>query len=79
MPAYEKALLINLVGHAAGTVIFAIFLGLFLRDRVGSRLRGSRLTVSAAALDSSGMLARWRLCLRVRSSMVARNRPFSGL
>ncbi len=50
MPAYEKALLINLVGHAAGTVIFAIFLALFLRDRVGSRLRGSKLTVSAAAL-----------------------------
>jgi two-component system, LytTR family, sensor kinase len=50
MPAYEKALLINLVGHAAGTVIFAIFLALFLRDRVGSRIRGSKLTVTAAAL-----------------------------
>jgi two-component system, LytTR family, sensor kinase len=50
MPPYEKALLINLLGHAAGTVIFAIFLALFLRDRVGARMRGSRLTGTAAAL-----------------------------
>jgi hypothetical protein len=50
MPPYEKALLVNLVGHAAGTVIFGIFLALFLRDRVGFRLRGSWLTVAAATL-----------------------------
>jgi hypothetical protein len=50
MSSYEKALLINLVGHAAGTLIFGMFLGLFLRDRAGSRLRGSRLTIMAAAL-----------------------------
>lgn len=50
MPPYEKALLVNLIGHAAGTLIFATFLALFLRDRVGSRLRGSWLTVLAAAL-----------------------------
>jgi len=50
MSSYEKALLINLVGHAAGTLIFGMFLALFLRDRAGSRLRGSRLTIMAAAL-----------------------------
>lgn len=50
MPASEKSLLVNLVGHAAGMVIFGLFLFLFLRDRSGSRLRGSWLTVVAAAL-----------------------------
>jgi two-component system LytT family sensor kinase len=46
----ETALLVNLVGHAAGTLIFSIFLAMFLRDRAGSRLRGSKLTVAAATL-----------------------------
>lgn len=50
MPPYENALVVNLVGHAAGTLIFGIFLALFLSDRAGSRLRGSWLTVLAAAL-----------------------------
>ena len=50
MPPYEKALLVNILGHATGTVIFGIFLALFLRDRAGARLRGSWLTIVAAAL-----------------------------
>ncbi|MBS1984233.1 MAG: histidine kinase [Bdellovibrionales bacterium] len=50
MPASEKSLLVNLVGHAAGLVIFGLFLFLFLRDRTGTRLRGSWLTIVAATL-----------------------------
>jgi two-component system LytT family sensor kinase len=44
----HEALLVNTIGHFAGTVIFGIFLFLLLRDRVGARLRGSWLSVSAA-------------------------------
>lgn len=46
----HEPLLVNTLGHSAGTLIFAIFLYLLLRDRAGARLRGSRLTMSAAAL-----------------------------
>jgi two-component system, LytTR family, sensor kinase len=44
----HEALLVNTIGHFAGAVIFGIFLFLLLRDRVGARLRGSWLSVSAA-------------------------------
>lgn len=43
-------LLVNTLGHAAGTLIFGIFLYLLVRDRAGARLRGSRLTLAAALL-----------------------------
>jgi hypothetical protein len=46
----HEPLLVNTLGHGAGTLIFAIFLALLLRDRAGARLRGSRLTMAAATL-----------------------------
>jgi signal transduction histidine kinase len=49
LPVHEP-LLVNTLGHSAGTVVFAIFLVLLVRDRAGARLRGSRLTLAAAAL-----------------------------
>ena len=48
MTNIHEALLVNTIGHFAGTVIFGIFLFLLLRDRAGARLRGSWLSVSAA-------------------------------
>jgi two-component system LytT family sensor kinase len=42
--------LLNMAGHCAGALVFGIFLFLLARDRAGSRLRGSRLTLAAAAL-----------------------------
>ncbi|MEX2261722.1 MAG: sensor histidine kinase [Bryobacteraceae bacterium] len=53
VPAAHEYLLVNTLGHAAGTLIFGIFLLLLLRDRAGARLRGSRLTMLAAALAFS--------------------------
>ncbi|MDX1983683.1 MAG: histidine kinase [Bryobacteraceae bacterium] len=49
LPVHEP-LLVNTLGHSAGTLIFGIFLSMLLRDRAGARLRGSRLTLAAAAL-----------------------------
>jgi len=46
----HEPLLVNTLGHLAGTLIFAIFLYLLFRDRVGARLRGSHLTITAAVL-----------------------------
>lgn len=46
----HEPLLVNTLGHSAGTLIFATFLYLLLRDRAGARLRGSRLTLCAATL-----------------------------
>jgi two-component system LytT family sensor kinase len=46
----HEPLLVNTLGHSAGTLIFATFLYLLLKDRAGARLRGSRLTLAAAAL-----------------------------
>jgi two-component system LytT family sensor kinase len=48
--ANYEPLLINTVGHAAGTLIFGIFLYLFLRDGKGARLGRSTLPAMAAAL-----------------------------
>jgi two-component system LytT family sensor kinase len=46
----HEPLLVNTLGHLAGTLIFAIFVYLLFRDRVGARLRGSHLTITAALL-----------------------------
>ncbi|HUQ94871.1 MAG TPA: histidine kinase [Bryobacteraceae bacterium] len=46
----HEPLLVNTLGHCAGTLVFAIFLYLLLRDRAGAQLRGSRLTFTAASL-----------------------------
>ncbi|MCC6342286.1 MAG: histidine kinase [Bryobacterales bacterium] len=46
----HEPLLVNTLGHCAGTLVFAIFLYLLFRDRAGARLRGSRLTITATAL-----------------------------
>lgn len=40
----------NVLGHTAGTVIFAIFLFLLLRDRAASGSRSRRLSLAAAAM-----------------------------
>ena len=51
MPNIHEPLLVNTVGHAAGALIFGIFLFLFFRDRAGSgSVRGSWLSFAAAAL-----------------------------
>ena len=41
---------VNILGHAAGTIIFGIFVYLLLSDRAETRLRGSWLSVAAASL-----------------------------
>lgn len=46
----HEPLLVNTLGHLAGSLIFAIFLYLLFRDRAGAHLRGSHLTITAAAL-----------------------------
>lgn len=42
--------IVNILGHSAGAIIFGIFLFLLLRDRAGTRLRGSWLSAFAASL-----------------------------
>ncbi len=51
MPDIHEPLLVNIVGHTAGAIIFGIFLILFFKDRAGSGFpRGSWLSFAAAAL-----------------------------
>jgi two-component system LytT family sensor kinase len=42
--------IVNILGHSAGAIIFGIFLYLLVRDRAGTRLWGSRLSVAASSL-----------------------------
>lgn len=46
----HEPLLLNLLAHAAGTLIFGIFLVLLVRDRAGQKLRGGRLSLLSASL-----------------------------
>jgi two-component system, LytTR family, sensor kinase len=46
----HEPLLVNIAGHAAGAIIFGIFLVLFLSDRRGARLRDRSLTAVAGGL-----------------------------
>ncbi len=46
----HEPLLVNILGHAAGALIFGIFLYLLVRDRAGARLRGGRLAMASAVL-----------------------------
>jgi two-component system LytT family sensor kinase len=46
----HEPLLLNLLGHAAGTLIFGIFLVLLCRDRAGQKLRGGRLSLLSGGL-----------------------------
>lgn len=46
----REPLLVNLLGHSAGALIFAIFLFLLWRDRAGQSLRSSGLTRAAATM-----------------------------
>jgi signal transduction histidine kinase len=50
MSNLHEAVIINIVGHTAGAIIFAIFLALFLSHRGASATRGSWLSAAAAAL-----------------------------
>ena len=50
MPGINEPLLINILGHAAGALIFAIFLGLLFSGRGWSGERGRYKTGLAAAL-----------------------------
>ena len=50
MNSLHELQLVNTLGHTAGAIIFGIFLYLLLRDRAGTRLRGSWLSVAAASL-----------------------------
>jgi two-component system, LytTR family, sensor kinase len=50
LPSGHEPLLVNTVAHAAGSIIFGIFLFLLFRDYAASRLRGSWLSISATLL-----------------------------
>ena len=51
MPGLDQPLLINVLGHAAGALIFAIFLFLLFSGRGWSGSRGRNLSALAAALS----------------------------
>ncbi|MEO8025309.1 MAG: histidine kinase, partial [Bryobacteraceae bacterium] len=53
----RESLLVNTLGHAAGVVIFGIFVYLLLQDRAAIRLRGSRQSLLAAVLALTWNLA----------------------
>ena len=46
----KESLLVNTLGHAAGVLIFGIFLFLLIQDRAARRLRGGTKSMLAAAL-----------------------------
>ena len=46
----KESLLVNTLGHAAGVLIFGIFLYLLIQDRAARRLRGGAKSMLAAAL-----------------------------
>ena len=46
----KESLLVNTLGHAAGVLIFGIFLFLLIQDRSARRLRGGTKSMLAAAL-----------------------------
>src|ERR1043166_7441721 len=50
MPNAHEPVLVNIIGHSAGAIIFGIFLYLLLRDRAVTRMRGSWLSFAAASL-----------------------------
>src|SRR5580658_8083735 len=50
MEGVKESLLVNTLGHAAGVLIFGIFLFLLIQDRAARRLRGSAKSMLAAAL-----------------------------
>src|SRR5438309_223546 len=51
MPGFNEPLLINIVGHAGGALIFGIFLALLFSGRGWSGARGRYLSGLAAALS----------------------------
>lgn len=67
----HEPLLVNMLGHSAGALIFGIFVYLLVRDRVTSGLAGSRLTLIAAWLAFA-----WNLASLV---VIAVDRPGSVL
>jgi two-component system LytT family sensor kinase len=50
MSNLHEPIVVNIIGHTTGAIIFGIFLFLFLRDRSGSAGRGSWLSAEAAGL-----------------------------
>src|SRR5215467_4800843 len=50
MPGFNEPLVVNIIGHAAGALIFAIFLGLLFSGRGWSGARGRYLSGFAAGL-----------------------------
>jgi two-component system LytT family sensor kinase len=50
LSTFHETQLVNTIGHSAGAIIFGIFLYLLLKDRSGTRLRGSWLSFAAAGL-----------------------------
>jgi hypothetical protein len=50
LSTFHETQLVNTIGHFGGAIIFGIFLYLLLRDRSGTRLRGSWLSFAAAGL-----------------------------
>lgn len=51
MPYAPEPLLVNMVGHTAGAVVFGIFLFLLVRGPAAQRGRDSRLSIATAALS----------------------------
>jgi hypothetical protein len=85
MSTFHETQLVNTLGHSAGAIIFGIFLYLLLRDRSGTRLRGSWLSFAAgglaflwnigslAVLITSAGNARAAEALALRIELVARS------
>ncbi|HTU32987.1 MAG TPA: histidine kinase [Candidatus Acidoferrum sp.] len=57
MPNTHELLLVNIIGHAAGAIIFGIFLVLLIRDRAGMGLRAHWRSLAAA-----GLAFLWNTC-----------------
>ena len=55
MPGLNQPLLINILGHAAGALIFGIFLVLLYSGRGWSGMRGRYLSGLAASLSLAGV------------------------
>ena len=72
--AAHEPLLINTIGYSAGTVLFAVFLYLALRDPVGRRLRAGGLSILAA-----GLALFWNASSLVVMGLVEARSPAAGL
>ncbi len=67
----NASLLVNLLGHLAGVLVFGIFLFLILRDRAARRLQGSAKSMLAAGLALAWNVASLVVLLVANSAQAA--------